>query len=118
MHFLTGQKKLEEEHKDPDVLPKINKSDMAGTMESINEYLRSHCGVVKAPLAYVIKKSITVQTYCEYPLHRTPDDEMIARILHLPLDKNKLLQKRMFRESKFVWLSWIRSARISICQVA
>ena len=29
VHLLAGQKKLEDEYKDPNVLPKINKSDMA-----------------------------------------------------------------------------------------
>ena len=27
------------EYKDPDMLPKVNKADMAGTMEFIKEYL-------------------------------------------------------------------------------
>ena len=40
VHLLASQKNLEDEYKDPNVLPKINKSDMAG-MESIEEYLRS-----------------------------------------------------------------------------
>ena len=35
--FLADQKKLKDEYKDPDVLPKINKSDMEGLMESIKE---------------------------------------------------------------------------------
>ena len=39
VHFLSGQKKLKDKYKDPNVLPKINKSDMAETMESIKEYL-------------------------------------------------------------------------------
>ena len=38
--LIEGQKKLEDEYKDPNVLPKINKSDMAETMEVIEEYLR------------------------------------------------------------------------------
>ena len=91
VHLLAGQKKLEDEYKDSDVLPKMNKSDMAGTMEFIKEYLRSHCGVIKAPLAYVIRKTIIVQTMGDYPMFATPDDKMIARMLHLPPDKNKLL---------------------------
>ena len=48
MHLMTGQKKLEDEYKDPIVLPKINKSDMTGTVEAIKEYLRSHHGIVRA----------------------------------------------------------------------
>ena len=94
VHFLAGQKKFKDEYKDPDVLLKINKSAMAGMVESIEEYLRScHC-VIWVPLAYIIRKSITVQTYGEYPMYATPDNEMIARMLHLPPDKNKLLSEK------------------------
>ena len=64
---------------------------MAGMMESIKEYLSACCGVIKAPLAYIIRKIITVQTNGDYPMYATPDDKMIARMLHLPLNKNKLL---------------------------
>ena len=74
VHFFTGQKKLDDRYKDPDVLPKINKSDMSGMMESINEYFRSHHGFVRPALAYVIWKTITVQTYGDYPRYTTPDD--------------------------------------------
>ena len=82
--LMTGQKKLKDEYKDPGMLPKINKSDMAGTMEVIKEYLRLHHGVVRAPLAYIIRKTISVQTYGDYPTSATSDNEMIARMLHLP----------------------------------
>ena len=37
VHLLAGQKSLEDDYKGPDVLPKINKSDIAGTMEAIKE---------------------------------------------------------------------------------
>ena len=60
MHLLVGQKRLEDEYKDLDVLPKVNKADIAGMMESIKEYLKSCCGVVRAPLAYIIRKTIIV----------------------------------------------------------
>ena len=39
--FLVSQNKLKDEYKDLDVLLKINKSYMAGTMDSIKEYLRA-----------------------------------------------------------------------------
>ena len=52
--------RLVHEYNDPRVLPKLNKADMAGMMEFIEEYLRSCCGVVRAPLAYIIKKTIRV----------------------------------------------------------
>ena len=94
LHLMKGQKKLDDKHKDPNVLPKINKSDMAGMMAAIEEYLRLHHGVIRAPLAYVIRKTITVQTYGDYPTYATPDDEMITRMLHLPSDKKKLHNKQ------------------------
>ena len=52
--------------------------------------LRSHWGVVRAPLAYVIRKTIIVLIYGDYPKYATPENEMITRMLHLPPDKNKL----------------------------
>ena len=75
------------------MLPKINKADIAGMMESIKEYLRLHLDVMRAPLAYIIRKDIAVQTYGNYHKYATSDDEMIARILPLPSDKNKLHNK-------------------------
>ena len=89
--FLVGQKKLEDDYKDPDVLQKINKSDTAGTMKSIKEYLRACCGIIKAHLTYLIKRTITVQTMGDYPTYATPDDEMIASMLYLLQHQNKLL---------------------------
>ena len=83
----VDQKKLKDEYKDPDWWQKINKSDMMGTMEYIKEYLRSCHGVIRAPLAYVMRKSIIVQTYGKYTTDATFDNEMIARMLHLPPDK-------------------------------
>ena len=100
VHFLEGQKKLKDEHEYPNVLPKINESDMAGTMDSIKEYHRLHCGVIWAPLTYVIQKTIIVQTYGDYPMYATPDDKMIARMLHLPLAKNKLLSEKDIQTAK------------------
>ena len=59
-------------------------------MESIKEYLRLHDGIVRLPLAYIIRKTTIVQTYGNYPKYATPDDEMISRMLHLTPDKNRL----------------------------
>ena len=39
-HLLAGQKKHKDEYKDPNMLPKINKSDMTGMKEAIKKYLR------------------------------------------------------------------------------
>ena len=63
VHFLVGQEKLKDEYEEFNVLWKINKSDMAGMIESIKEYLRACCGIFKAPLAYIIRKTIIVQTF-------------------------------------------------------
>ena len=53
-----------------------------------------HGGVVRALLAYVVWTTITVQTYGDYPMYATPDDKMTARMLHLPLFKNKLFSEK------------------------
>ena len=89
IYVLAGQKKLKDEYKIPNVLHKNNKSDMAGMMEAIKEYLRFCCGVVRAPPAYIIKKNVVVKTG-DYPKYATPNDKMVARMLHLPPGKNKL----------------------------
>ena len=78
--FMKGQRKLKDEYKDPNLLPKINRSDMAGTKEAIEEYLRLHRCVIQAPLAYVIQKTIKVQTYDDYHMYGTPDNEMTLAI--------------------------------------
>ena len=66
IHLLTGQKRFKDKYKDPNMLLEINKFDMAGTMEAIKEYLRSHDGVVRVPLAYIIRETIIVKIYGNY----------------------------------------------------
>ena len=63
---------------------------MAGTIEAIEEYIRSCHGVIGAPLSYIIRKIILVQTYDDYPMYVTPDYEMVTRMLHFSPDNNKL----------------------------
>ena len=75
------------------MLLKINKSDRAGTMEVIKENPRSHHGVLRAPLAYIIMKNIVIETCGNYFKYATSDDDLIARMLHLPPERNKLLSK-------------------------
>ena len=94
VHFLVGQMKHKDEEKDTILLQKIKKSDMEGMMESIKENFRSFHDVIKEPLAYIIRKTITVQIMGNYPMYASLDDEMIAMILHLPPDKNKLLSEK------------------------
>ena len=61
---------------------------MAGKMEAIEEYLRSCHGVKRAHL-----ETIIVQSYGDYPWYAIPDDEIITRMLHLPPNKNQLLER-------------------------
>ena len=83
-----GQRKLENEYKDQDVLPKINKADMVGTMEAISVYLWSHCGVERAPIAYIIGKRMTVQkAYDVYPWYSPPVNKMLDKMLNLPMEQ-------------------------------
>ena len=100
VHVLAGKEKLKDKYKDPNMLSTINKSDMAGMMEAIKEYLRSHCIVMRAPLAYIIRKTIQVQTYDEYLMYATPDNKMITRMLHLPPDKTKILLDSYIQSTK------------------
>ena len=90
VHLLAGQKRVDINKKAPYVLPKVNKADMAGIIETIKEYCRSHHGVIRGPLAYVIRKIIIVQTFGDYPRYATPDDIMMTRMLTLPPDKKKM----------------------------
>ena len=50
MHLLAEKKGFEDKYKDLNILPKVDKVDIAGTMEAI--------GVVRVPLAYTIRKAI------------------------------------------------------------
>ena len=88
--LLMGQKRLEDKYKNTDMLPEVNKSDISGMMESIKEYLQSCCEVVRVPLVCIIRKTITVQTYGDYSNYATLNDKIIASMLHLPPDKDKL----------------------------
>ena len=40
VHLLTGQKRLKDNYKYPDMLPKVNKAVITGTVEVIK---KSHC---------------------------------------------------------------------------
>ena len=89
--LLAGKKGLKDNYKNPDMLPEVNKADMARAMEAIEEYLRLYHGVVITPLTYIIRKTRIVQTNSEYSRYVTPDNKMSAKMLNLPQDKNKLL---------------------------
>ena len=86
VHLLAGQNRHKDNDKDPFILPKVNESDMGGTIEDIKKYLRLYQGVVRAPLAYVIRKTF-IKTYGDYPRYVIPDSKMIARMLHLTQKK-------------------------------
>ena len=91
VYLLAGQKRLEGKYKDANMLPKVNKTDTAGTMEAAKEYLRSYHGVMRVPLVYLIRTTTSlVQVYADYPKFATPKNKMITRMLHCPPDKNRL----------------------------
>ena len=60
-------------------------------MEAIDEYLRSHLGVIRASLVYIIRRTILVQTYGDNPMCVTSHNEMVARMLHIPPERKKVL---------------------------
>ena len=74
-----------------DTMPKVDKAFKGGMMEATEEYLRSCHSVIRASLVYIIRKTVIVQTYGDYSKYVTFDDEMIARMLHVPSDKSKLI---------------------------
>ena len=61
--------------------------NMTWTKKTIKAYLRSCHDVVRAHLAYIIRKNIVVKTYSDYPKYVTPENEMIRRMLHLHPEK-------------------------------
>ena len=83
--LLAGQKRLEDDCKDPGMVPKVNKADMAGTVVAIKEYLRLYYGIMRAPHSYM--KTKTVQTYGDYPRYVTPDVMIIVGMLHFSPDR-------------------------------
>ena len=115
---LASQRRLEDEYDDTDMLLKVN--NMAGTMKAIKEYIRSCHGVVRAHLAYIKRKTIIVQTDGDYPKYAAPDNEMIVRMLQLPLDKNNLHNEKSAQSVKahtvgYEMTFWIIPAGIPIC---
>ena len=73
------------------MMTKFNKTDVERMIEAIKEYFASHCVVIRVLLVYVIRKTIIIQIFSDYPKYATSDDEMIARMIHLPPDKSRLL---------------------------
>ena len=63
-------------------------------MEAIEEYLRSHQCVIRATLTYIMRMTIIVEIYGDFPSYATSDDEMMARMLHFSPEKNKLLLEK------------------------
>ena len=63
---LVEQKRLNSKSTYPYVLLRVDKADMAGTVEAMKEYLRSCCGVKKVLLAYIIRKMVIVKMYYNY----------------------------------------------------
>ena len=67
-----------------------NNADIAGTIEFIKECLKLCHSVVRAPHAYIIRKTIIVLTYGKDQVYTNPYNKIITSILHLTPDKNKL----------------------------
>ena len=94
--------RLKDKYKNLGVLPKVSKADMERMMESIKEYLRLCHGAIRAPLAYIIRKTITIQTYGDDPMYGAPDDEMIAEMLHLYQTRINHTMIRVHDQSKSI----------------
>ena len=73
IHKFSFQKKLGDKYEDPDMLPKVNKSDMMGMKKAIKEYLKSLRDIERAPHANTIIKTLVVQTYNILLCCVTPD---------------------------------------------
>ena len=86
-YLLAGQKRPKDHYKDPNVLLKVYKANMAGTVEAIKE---SCCSDVRAP-ACIIKKITIIKTYGDYSKHASPNYMNITSMLHFTKDKNKFL---------------------------
>ena len=94
VHLMAWQKKLKDEYEESNMLPKINKSKMARTTEAMKVYVRSCQGVMRTPLAYIVRKTKIVETYGDYDKYKTTENEMIARVIHLPPDRKKLIPEK------------------------
>ena len=67
VHLFACQKRLEDKYRDPNMLPEVRRVDIAWTMVTMEEYLRSCCSIMRVTLAYIIRKTIIVHTYEDYP---------------------------------------------------
>ena len=86
VHLLTGQRRLEDDSNDPYMLPEVNKVDIAELIKAVKENLRSNCGVVR------------ILNYGDYHMSVTAYYDVIARILHLTQDMNKLLLEQSMQQ--------------------
>ena len=71
-------------------------------LEFTKEYLRSHLGVVRVPLAYIIRKAITVQTFWDNLKYATPNDEMIDRYYTYSQIRIDCIMSNVHSQSKIV----------------
>ena len=81
-------------------MPQVKKANMVEMMEAIEKYLRLHHSVKRGPLSYVIRKAIIVQTYDTNSWYATPDDKIIAKMLHLLMKQNRLCKESMASSRK------------------
>ena len=95
------REKLETKYKDPVALHMVNNA--TGMIETIKQYLRSCYGVEKTPLAHIVRnmvivrKMVIVQRYGNHLQYMTPNDKMIARMLHLPKDSNRICYESVIK---------------------
>jgi hypothetical protein len=85
---LRAQELLERNHKDPTIVPTINFKNWAKTMESLDQWVRGHCGVDDSLLGYVTRKpeNLFPPAAADDPpmgaadsTHMSHDDEVVAR---------------------------------------
>jgi len=81
---LKAQELLERNHKDPTMVPTIDFKNWAKTMDSLDQWVRGHCGVDNSSLGYVIRKPEDLSADdppmgAADSIHMSHDDEVVER---------------------------------------
>ena len=65
---LAGQHEMEEYYTEGSVTtPKVHTNDWSKTLEGVEEYLRTLCGLNSSPLSYVVRKNIVPTAEADDP---------------------------------------------------